>query len=406
MGADRRGRRRVRAVPDSGARRLDARFRTPGGPGLLAAVASAALLSGAALGPAEVSAAPRPGYAFLLPQGDPPVNAAAAAPRWSEADFPLRFQLLENSAFFKQGDSPRHYTVSDGTGLLTEAGWRRIVQRAVAAWSEIPTAHIGVSLEESVHVPDREADFNDGKNTIGFDSSEEIGVNAFAAVRIERGVIRECDIRVNIYTVEGLDHDPVKHERFLQRLVTHETGHCLGLAHSEHYPVWLAAPPDGSHPEATYPHGVRAFRLNPIMSYGWVWGPPELTRDDAVAASLLYPGAGFRESHGAVGGRVLFESGDPVPYVYVQAVESAAPDGEFGPGAFTDEDGQFLVEGLRPGTVLLWVRPMLDPGSHSGQDVDLVTLGRDVRDRWRWGEAAAGGIALVPDITVARGRIP
>ena len=156
-----------------------------------------------------------------------------------------------------------------------------------------------------------------------------------------------------------------------------------------------------------FPEGVSAFYPDPNMSIGWDFGVVGLTPDDEVAASLLYPASGFLESRRSLGGRVVFETGAPAPFVYVQALNSAGA-AVFGPGTFTDQSGQFLLEGLQPGSVMLWIHPVVIPRFHTFREAAREAGSLEILDRWRWARVPAerGLLSILSEITVTTGRPP
>ena len=66
----------------------------------------------------------------------------------------------------------------------------------------------------------------------------------------------------------------------------------------------------------------------------------------------------------------------------------------------TDEDGRFLIEGLRPGPVMLWFHPSVIPGAH--QFVGEFAFW--FQDQWLFAEVTAGETTEVPAIALRRGR--
>ena len=189
----------------------------------------------------------------------------------------------------------------------------------------------------------------------------------------------------------------------LARTVMHEVGHCLGLAHSAMNPTWIARPEAMKHPEGDFPEGVTSLQPHPRMSYGTI-RTVTLEPDDAVGASLLYPAPGFLDSRGSLTVRVVLASGDPAPFVYVTSVMYTADSALFGPGAFTDSWGQFLLEGLEPGFRHFWIRPLHQLLAHSfiGEAAGAGSL--ELQHEQRWLEIRAGETTRAPDITVHPAR--
>ena len=349
-------------------------------------------------------AVPAPGYRFYSGTRLTVVPSAEAF-RWAPEDFPLRFRILEND----------HLPAVPG---LTDATWQELIERAFAHWSAIPTARISIVVEEKTLAADRAAD--DGINTVGFGVPEgdedEFNFAATARRRSDGGDWVGCDIEVNPLFYEGFYdglHDREDPDNLfwssIENTMIHEMGHCLGLAHSGQNPMWARTSEQSAWAREVglFPDGVSAFSPDPNMSVGWDFGIVGLTPDDEVAASLLYPAIGFLQSRRSLGGRVVFESGDPAPFLYVQALNSAGTPA-FGPGTFTDQSGQFLLEGLRPGPVMLWIHPVTTLPAHSFHETAREAGSLDVLDRWHWARVPAdpGVLSILSEITVVTGRPP
>ena len=337
-------------------------------------------------------------YRFFQRLGDwNEVTSSAGALVWEAEDLPLRFRVLEN------GNLPEH------EGLDADR-WRRINEESIAAWVQVPTAAVGVLLGADSVSADQASD-TDGINTIGFSSYEGFVDGWFSgfarSVRAD-GEWVGCDIEISPFYFERVPVDDPERERRtipdLHGLVMHEMGHCLGLAHTAMNPVWLGQPGSADWEPGVLPEGIAVFQPHPIMSYGSGFRSAELTPDDIHAISLAYPAPGFLATRGAIGGRVVFPDGEPVPMAYVQTVDYAGAAAAFGPGAFTDRRGQFALEGLRPGTVHLWIRPLIASRAHGTLELAVEAGSLDLVDRQRWFRVRAGEVTLVPDIAVARGR--
>ncbi len=337
-------------------------------------------------------------YRFFQHLGDgSEVTSAAGAAVWDASDLPLRFRMLEND------NLPEH----EG---LDAARWRAIIEASIAAWVDVPTSSVTALLEDEPFVADQASDA-DGTNTIGFSSYEGFVDGWFSGFARSVWVDDErvgCDIEISPYYFERSPVDDPEQERRIVRdlhgIMTHEIGHCLGLAHTAMNPMLLGQPGPPVLDPGVLPEGIAAFQPHPIMSYGSSLGSPDLTADDIHAVSLAYPAPGFHASRGAIGGRVVFPDGDPAPLAYVQTVDYSGPAAVFGPGAFTDRRGQFMLEGMRHGLLHLWIRPVVASRAHGDLELAMEAGSLDVLDRHRWVRVRAGRATLVPDIVVERGR--
>ena len=210
------------------------------------------------------------------------------------------------------------------------------VRDAVSQWASIETADI--RLEFRPH--------SDGNVPTIFIRPVEFGSSAFLESDSPH-YIQKCSVLMNVGNAKHADPEDVAAS--VRYVVTHELGHCLGLAHADIYSPrprtgeWFYRPP-------------AAWEADPLMSYGWTDGT--LTLDDRIGASLTRPRPGWLERSGSIHGRVTLGSGEGVAFVSVLATKRG-PDGDVGEsvGTLTDRYGGFDIRGLEPGDYSLLVRP-------------------------------------------------
>lgn len=337
----------------------------------------------AAAGAALLLAVPGDAYRYRPRSPDDLITAPDSAMRWDLGAGPVTFTAPDN------GPLP------DG---VSAAAWARVVRESVARWDRVPGSALRLAVGPSA-AGSANLHYN-GSNEIYFDADITGQVRGIAGL-VEVGGwdaagdrVIECDIRINPKFPDRWFSEGIV-ERELLNVVTHEMGHCLGLAHTEPYPVPTTLVREG--------HAPAIFQPSPMMAYTDQQG--ELSEDDRVALSLLYPAPGFRESRGALAGRVTL-GGVPARFAYVQTFGAGAPPRP-GPGAYADENGAFHVEGVRPGRVLLWVHPIqVDAGNaspHLLAEAERAGV-LDFQDQWRWATVTAGETLVIPDVALARGR--
>ena len=125
-------------------------------------------------------------------------------------------------------------------------------------------------------------------------------------------------------------------ELFFNSLV-HEIGHALGLQHS-----------------------LASSAMSTDLTRSTTRSLP-LAPDDVAGLSSAYPADGFRERFGSISGRVSADRGIPVHLASVVALSR----GGLAVSGLTAPDGTYQIEGLLPGSYLLYTHP-LPPATQQG----------------------------------------
>lgn len=314
---------------------------------------------------ALAAAAPASAYSFRDPRFR--VIGPEEAPRWLATDRTIRFRLLENDN-------------DDGLAFTGGGSWQDAVRSAMERWNGVSTADIRLVIDPAPARRDWGAD-DDGMNTIGVSSfpplvSKPVPLATNSAT-IRSGFIIGCDIELNRAALVGREVS----RRRLEADLLHQLGHCLGLGHTEPFPASLYSLPDYEPDEGLFPDFP-----DPVMSRGAT--DARLTADDRAGVSVLYPAPGFAAAYGSVRGELVTVYGDPAAHAFVQTLlldedGNARP----GPGAFSDAEGRFLVQGVAPGAALLVIHPIVDPWGYF-----FRTSYNAVRDQWRFTEVRAGEV--------------
>ena len=270
------------------------------------------------------------------------------------------------------------------------------VARALAFWSEIPSADISWRVEVG--------DFEErATNTISIDADWDgyagagLRGNNDPSGRFEP---RGCVVTLGSWAARPppawwLDLDESERPRMFPGLMAlaHEFGHCLGLGHTHTLPG----------PRYALEDEPDLWSVDPVMSYG----NQGLRLDDVTGASLLRPRSGWMANTGGIAGRVHLD-GRPVALAHVWAFPNTAEVERDAIGRPTRPDGRFVIEGLAPGDYTLWVSPITDHFAFAGilGRADPDTLVFDVADTVSPEpvRVVAGRVTEVADIGLRQGR--
>jgi hypothetical protein len=215
---------------------------------------------------------------------------------------------------------PLHYVVDRKVADAFPAG---LVDRAFNEWTTIADARVTFQPDGVVNTKPGK----DGQNSVTFVDDLFKGQNFLALTTNwydNTGHLTEADIQIDPSVVPG---------RFnLQLLVEHEVGHVLGLDHS----------------------AVLSSVMYPFVGHG---GMASLDSDDTVAISNLYPRVVPNTISATLSGRVSGDSGG----IYAAQVVAMSDNGEPVATGLTNQQGDFEIDGVPPGTYRLYAEPLDGP---------------------------------------------
>lgn len=313
-------------------------------------------------------------YRFFPLEGAGFIPVASEATRWSSTIWGPGDTLVWEIA-----DIPHwSHWFGSAEGVLP------VVQKGLEAWSDIPTADISWRVE---------IDGGGGDvQPVTIDPNTDSNVGGYAGIRGRGARITGCSMTLGSWAAKPppewwheLEEDHL--ERVYPRLGTmiHEFGHCLGLDHSVEMPgrVGLTVRYEFDADRDQYRHAWVTRRDIPPrdaqMTYGYSDPGIEypVALDDIVGASLLRPARGWERGVGSIAGQVLLD-GEPLRYAHVYAFGNGSTRGlPNAVGAFSNRDGDFVIEGLQPGVYTLWVSVMGNRLAHAelvgrGSLIDLA----------------------------------
>ena len=326
------------------------------------------------------------GYRFFRRTANhPAVSAASEALRWDPAVWGpgkrLRWVIGDDPEWTEPWESPWGEVLDAPFASREEV--IPFVRKGLEAWSSLPSADIGWSvagLGGELHAA------RDHVNAVRMNPFHSGA--SYANIWEVNGQIVECDVSLTPWLATDVEGQGLK-------VLMHEFGHCVGLAHAAPFPTWDTWP---------WRRGFQPalWGADPLMSYGY---KPEARpiQDDIVGASLLRPARGWLQRVGSITGQVTMNA-SPARYVPVFATHISADGVVASANAFTNGEGYFAIEGLAPGEYLLVAGSMGDVGG-SESLVDLgATLGS--RDQYLLDpvRVGAGRETRVPPILLREGR--
>jgi len=237
------------------------------------------------------------------------------------------------------------YVISqDGEPLVTDGSDITAIRNGFKHWQDVPTTSLvfagGALTTQKIAVS------GDGVNLVTFQDDEfpfppyvlavtaktlEIGPYGYDATIVDADILFNPAYSNTTAYSFGTD---TKHGYYdIESIVTHESGHTVGLVHSG------------------VPTATMFFVLQPGT------GARTLAHDDRAWISYLYPGATFNSTYGSIGGTVNdgYNPGTGVAGALVLASSTTTIDSVH---AYTDRYGSYLIPGLAPGNYRVYIHPL------------------------------------------------
>lgn len=255
------------------------------------------------------------------------------------------------------------------------AGAQAIIQAAFNTWKNETSAGITDEYAGTTNSTGPTVDgysdifFNVSMSSIGADSGAIavtlLNSSRYSPSRAQDETITEADILINPSLVSRLvtSTPTAATDLDLQEIITHELGHALGLAHS--FLVDSIMYP--SKPPSTADSSLIALFRVPKRS---------LAQDDIAWIEQVYPQDNDSSTHGQISGQI-FLNGNPMIGAHVVAIKAnesdlsfqtyppttqnyLVPKGMQNVSGFTENNGAFLIRGLKPGNYKVFVQGASD----------------------------------------------
>ena len=256
----------------------------------------------------------------------------------------------------------RYFVTNRDVPGVTAVQLQTAVQAGLDTWARTPTVSISSQFAGFTNI---EPFVDDSTNVIGFrarpDLDRVLGATTFNFDNVT-GELIEADIFLNSTMTWSVSPSGESGRFDVQSIATHELGHLLGFGHSALGETELLST-----------GGRRVIGKRAIM-FPIAFAPGNIEDrtpkpDDVAGLGDIYASTAFNQEFGQATGRVTL-NGKGVFGAHVTAFNSAT--GEIVGGFALDDNGNFVIGGLKPGVYVLRAEPLDDADVSSFFDENVT----------------------------------